>query len=328
MGTVTDSIPITNADEDPPTRTRKRTRTNALVRSASALVLCCGAAVMYGDILGISNVPSGTRASRSRIGERKNEYRRLVDSDSSASYDSLHSTAGGYTAPMNYHMMPEPSVSDVIITEDGTVTTYDLWLPEDSDDNTGLLEGTPRPLVIMQTKPNNWMFGHDMSCCETIRSYLDQGIAVASVVNSTSTDLDGHHTMAMELMKSKAEQYGFDPNRITVHVDSANAQRSVLEQGLHAMMHLVAVPPTYENVPYAGDGSRGERTMDFWKAEPIDEKDTGRRPVVLYIHGGGWLSCKLCGAAVFLLCVCVCVLLFYLAESNIHFVSFFNYIFR
>ena len=224
--------------------------------------------------------------------------------------------------------MPKPSVSDVIITEDGTVTTYDLWLPEDSDDNTGLLEGIPRPLVIMQTKPNNWMFGHDMGCCETIRSYLDQGVAVASVVNSTSTDLDGHQMMAMELMKSKAEQYGFDPNRITLHVDSANAQRRVLEQGLHAMMHFAAVPPTYENVPYAGDGSRGERTMDFWKAEPIDEKDTGRRPVVLYIHGGGWLSCKLCGAAVFLLCVCVCVLLFYLAESNIHFVSFFNYIFR
>ena len=254
---------------------------------------------MYGDVTGI-NAPSGTRAAAaSRIGERKNDYRRLVGFDSSASYDSLHSAMAGKTPPMSHSAMPKPSVSDVIINQ-GAVTTYDLWLPED----TGLLPSEPRPLVIMQTKPNNWMFGHDMSCCETIQSYLDRGVAVASVVNSTSTDLNGHQSMAMELMRSKAEQYGFDANRITFHEEnvSVNIKRRVLGQGKgrhdknleniveRTMMHWAAVPPTYENVPYIGKGSGGERTMDFWKAEPIDENDTGRRPVVLYVHGGGWLS--------------------------------------
>lgn len=302
---MSNNIPISNGgDEDPSSRPRKRTRANALVRSASALLLCCGAVVMYGDVIGI-NAPSGTRAAAaSRIGERKNDYRRLVDSDSSASYDSLHSTTNDETSAINHPAMPKPSVSDIIITEDGRVTTYDLWLPEENGGNTGLLASNPRPLAIMQTKPNNWMFGHDMNCCDIIRSYLDRGIAVASVVINTSTDLAGHQSMAMALMKSKAEQYGIDPNRITLHVDgaSANAKRRVLGQSHHdknleniverTMMHWAAVPPTYENVPYIGKGSGGERTMDFWKAEPVDVNDTGRRPVVLYVHGGGWLAGK------------------------------------
>ena len=306
------NMPISNNGyEDPP---RKRTRTNALVRPASAFLLCCGAVVMYGDFIG--NAPSGTRAAvTSRIGERKNDYRRLVDSDTSASDASLHSTAD------NHPMVPKPSVSDVVIAIDGTVTTYDLWLPEENYDNTGLLHtpSSPRPLVIMQTKPNNWMFDHDMNCCDIIRSYLVRGIAVASVVISTSIDLDGHQSMAMELMKSKAEQYGIDPNRITFHLDSSsvNAQRRALGKGHdknleniveRTMMHWAAVPPTYENVPYIGKGSGGERTMDFWKADPMDENNTERRPVVLYVHGGGWLagmalSCFCCSVLLFLVCM-------------------------
>ena len=329
MVTRTNMLISTNGDDEPPPCPRKRTRTNALVRPASALLFCFGAAVMYGDVIG--NAPSGTRAAvTSRIGERKNDYRRLVDYDSSAIYDSLHSTTPDKTPAMNLPTMPKPSVSDILISKDGTLTTYDLWLPEGIDDNTGL-QHTPsnaRPLVIMQTKPNNWMFGHDMMCCDIIRSYLDRGIAVASVVISTSTDLDGHQSTAMELMKSKAEQYGIDQNRITFHIDSASAniKRRVLGQGHdknleniveRTMMHWAAVPPTYENVPYIGKGSGGERKMDFWKADPIDENDTGRRPVVLYVHGGGWL------AGMALSCFYHVVLLScLLTESNIRFVSF------
>lgn len=304
---MSNSISIRNGDEDPSSRPKKRTRANALVRSASALLLCWGAVAIYGDVTGITSSSSGaggnsrvTRAAATRIGERKNDYRRLVDSHFSPSYDSLHSTAGDKTAPMNHSMMPKPSVSDVIIMQDGTVTTYDLWLPKD---NAGLLHepSSPQPLVIMRTKPNNWMFGHDMRCCDTIQSYLDRGTAVASVVISTSTDLDGHQSMAIDLMKAKAEEYGIHPDRITLHVDnaSANLSRRALGQGHdkkleniveRTMMHWAAVPPTYENVPYIGKGSGGERTMDFWKAKSVDKNDTGRRPVVLYVHGGGWLA--------------------------------------
>lgn len=289
-------------DASPSPHHRKRARS---VQAASALLLCFGAAVIYGDINGISVAPLGsggsTRATSARVGERKNDYRRLVDSDSAKSYDSTQQLSD-LNGPST---MPVPSVSDVVVTEDGTVTMYDLWFPLDHNDGTGV-QSSPCPLVVMQTRPNNWMFGHDMACCEMIRSYLDQGIAVASVVISTSTDLGTHQSMAVELIKSRAGQYDIDPDRITLHAqDDATAQinRRILEQGHdkkleniveRTMMHWAAVPPTYENVPYIGKGSGGERTMDFWRAEPVDENDTGRRPVVLYVHGGGWLAGTFC----------------------------------
>ena len=40
------------------------------------------------------------------------------------------------------------------------------------------------------------------------------------------------------------------------------------------------VAPTYANVAYGKDG---RNVLDFWQA-----KGEGPRPLVIYIHGGGW----------------------------------------
>mmetsp|Transcript_13661 Transcript_13661/g.39179 ORF Transcript_13661/g.39179 Transcript_13661/m.39179 type:complete len:563 (-) Transcript_13661:89-1777(-) len=287
-------------DVPPHPRIRKRTRINALV---PALLLCCGAAVMCSDMMGISSNNSTTAVRTSAgtpAGERKNDYRRLVDRETS----SLSSSGSTSTA----NSMAIPSISDVVITHDGMVTTYDLWYPDDNGDqeSRGRNRSGPRPLVIMQTKPNNWMFGHHDSCCAVIQSYLGRGIAVASVVIDGATDKEGHQSMAVDFLISKAEEHGVDPERITLHEEDdliRSRQVRKLGQGqqqghdanlesivARTMMHWAAIPPTYSDVPYVGKGSGGERTLDFWEAEPFDESDTGRRPVVLYIHGGGWLS--------------------------------------
>jgi acetyl esterase/lipase len=43
-------------------------------------------------------------------------------------------------------------------------------------------------------------------------------------------------------------------------------------------------PKTFTDVPY---GDHPREVLDFWKAEP---KDAGPTPLVVYIHGGGWVN--------------------------------------
>ena len=238
---------------------------------------------MCGDMMGISSNAGTTITS----GSQKNDYRRLVDrAPAEDAMESTSSTSASVT-------MLAPSFSDAIINNDGAVTTYDLWLPDDNG-------GGPFPLHIMQMKPNNWLFGNDHSCCATIQAHLDAGIAVASVSWSGATTMEEHQSMAMDFMKSRADEHGIDPERIALHQDYAliKTRQRKLGQGHNdyeniverTSMHWAAVPPTYADIPYSGRGSGGERTLDFWQAKPVDENDTGHRPVVLYIHGGGWLS--------------------------------------
>ena len=244
----------------PHPRSRKRSRTAALV---PALLLCCGAAVMCGDMVGISSNAGAATTT---------DYRRLADSapveDAMQPQTSLiESTSSISASPA----IPMPSFSDAIINNDGAVTTYDLWLP---DDNGGGLF----PLHIMQTKPNNWLFGNDHSCLATVQAHLDAGIAVASLSCSGAMTMEDHQSMAMDFMKSKAEEHGIDPERIALHQDYTLMKNRRWE----------AIPPTFADVPYIGRDSGG--TLDFWQAKPIDENDTGHRPIVLYINGGGWLT--------------------------------------
>ena len=268
----------------PHPRSQKRSRTAALV---PALLLCCGAAVMCGDMMGISsNTGAATTTDYRRLGDRAPMEDAMQPQTSMI--ESTSSTPASLTKPM-------PSFSDVIINNDGTVTTYDLWLPDDNG-------GGPFPLHIMQTKPNNWLFGNDHSCCATIQAHLDAGIAVASLSCSGAMTMEDHQSMALDFMKSKAEEHGIDPERIALHQDYTlmTTRQRKLGQDHEAKnyenivartsMHWAAIAPTYADVPYIGRGSGGDRTLDFWQAKPVDENDTGHRPIVLYIHGGGWIS--------------------------------------
>ncbi len=272
----------------PHPRGRKRSRIAALV---PALLLCCGAAVMCGDMIGILNTGTTTTT-----GTRKNDFRRLVDREPAE--DAMHPSTSLIKSTSRTSAtltMPTPTFSDAIINNDGTALTYDLWLPDDNG-------GGPFPLHIMQTKPNNWLFGNDHSCCSTIQAHLDVGIAVASVSWSGATTMEDHQSMAMSFLKSKAEEFNIDPERIALHQDYTlmNTRQRKLGQDhdeqnyenivARTSMHWAEIPPTHADVPYIGRGSGGERTLDFWQAKPVDENDTGHRPIVLYIHGGGWLS--------------------------------------
>ena len=51
---------------------------------------------------------------------------------------------------------------------------------------------------------------------------------------------------------------------------------------LYAETELEKFPPRYANVPY---GPHARNVLDFWQAE-----GAGPRPVLVYIHGGGWTS--------------------------------------